>query len=68
MVAVFHLLYFSERELEIVTELEDLYIKEDQNAVFMCEVSKEDMSGDWYKNGHKIRPSSSIKIRREGQL
>ncbi|XP_049335820.1 obscurin-like protein 1a isoform X2 [Astyanax mexicanus] len=55
-----------ERELEIVTELEDLYIKEDQNAVFMCEVSMEDMPGDWYKNDHKIRPSSTIKTRREG--
>uniref|UniRef100_W5L213 Obscurin-like protein 1 n=1 Tax=Astyanax mexicanus TaxID=7994 RepID=W5L213_ASTMX len=53
------------RELEIVTELEDLYIKEDQNAVFMCEVSMEDMPGDWYKNDHKIRPSSTIKTRRE---
>ncbi|XP_072539034.1 obscurin-like protein 1a [Salminus brasiliensis] len=55
-----------ERELEIVTELEDLYIKEDQNAVFMCEVSMEDMPGDWYKNDHRIRPSSTIKTRREG--
>ncbi|XP_066519296.1 obscurin-like protein 1a [Hoplias malabaricus] len=55
-----------ERELELVTELEDLYIKENQNAVFMCEVSMEDMPGDWYKNDHKIRPSSTIKTRREG--
>ncbi|XP_036426457.1 obscurin-like protein 1a isoform X2 [Colossoma macropomum] len=55
-----------ERELEIITELEDLYIKEDQNAVFMCEVSMEDMPGEWYKNGHRIRPSSTIKTRREG--
>ncbi|XP_062852863.1 obscurin-like protein 1a [Trichomycterus rosablanca] len=55
-----------ERELEIVTDLKDLYIKEDQNAVFMCEVSMEDMPGDWYKNGQKIRPSSTIKTRREG--
>ncbi|XP_017571264.1 obscurin-like protein 1a isoform X2 [Pygocentrus nattereri] len=55
-----------ERELEIITELEDLYIKEDQNAVFMCEVSMEDMPGEWYKNAHRIRPSSTIKTRREG--
>ncbi|KAM9327865.1 obscurin-like protein 1a [Pholidichthys leucotaenia] len=55
-----------EHELEIVQDLEDLYIQEDQNAVFMCEVSLEDVTGEWYKDGHKIRPSSSIKIRTEG--
>uniref|UniRef100_A0A3Q2ZIQ2 Obscurin-like protein 1 n=1 Tax=Kryptolebias marmoratus TaxID=37003 RepID=A0A3Q2ZIQ2_KRYMA len=52
-------------ELEIVQDLEDLYIQEDQNAVFMCEVSLEDVSGEWYKDGHKIRPSSTTKIRTE---
>ncbi|XP_018516550.1 obscurin-like protein 1a [Lates calcarifer] len=55
-----------EHELEIVQDLEDLYIQEDQNAVFMCEVSLEDVTGEWYKDGHKIRPTSTIKIRTEG--
>ncbi|CAI5638349.1 unnamed protein product [Oreochromis niloticus] len=55
-----------EHELEIVQDLEDLYIQEDQNAVFMCEVSLEDVTGEWYKDGHRIRPTSSIKIRTEG--
>lgn len=57
----------TEHELEIVQDLEDLYIQEDQNAVFMCEVSLEDVTGEWYKDGHKIRPTSTIKIRTEGQ-
>lgn len=48
-------------------DLEDLYIKEDQNAVFMCEVSLENVTGEWYKDGHRIRPTSTIKIRTEGQ-
>uniref|UniRef100_A0A3B5MSE5 Obscurin like cytoskeletal adaptor 1a n=1 Tax=Xiphophorus couchianus TaxID=32473 RepID=A0A3B5MSE5_9TELE len=52
-------------KLEIVQDLEDLYIQEDQNAVFMCELSLEDVAGEWYKNGHKIRPSSTTKIRTE---
>lgn len=56
-----------EHKLEIVQDLEDLYIQEDQNAVFMCEVSLEEVAGEWYKDGHKIRPSSTIKIRTEGQ-
>lgn len=53
--------------MEIVQGLEDLYIQEDQNAVFMCEVSLEDVAAEWYKDGHKIRPTSTIKIRTEGQ-
>lgn len=51
----------------MVHDLEDLYIQEEQNAVFMCEVSLEDVVGEWYKDGHKIRPSSTVKIRTEGQ-
>eukprot|EP00066_Takifugu_rubripes_P003816 XP_003966706.1 PREDICTED: obscurin-like protein 1 [Takifugu rubripes] len=60
------LLEVYEHKLEIVHDLEDLYIQEDQNAVFMCEVSLEEVAGEWYKDGHKIRPSSTIKIRTEG--
>ncbi|KAK2917478.1 obscurin-like protein 1a [Channa argus] len=60
------LLEVYEHELEIVQDLEDLYIVEDQNAVFMCEVSLEDVAGEWYKDGHKIRPTNTIKIRTEG--
>ncbi|KAF0045868.1 hypothetical protein F2P81_002397 [Scophthalmus maximus] len=55
-----------EHALEIVQDLEDLYIQEDQNAVFMCEVSLEDVAGEWHKDGHKIRPTNTIKIRTEG--
>ncbi|XP_041637515.1 obscurin-like protein 1a [Cheilinus undulatus] len=55
-----------EHKLELVQDLEDLYIQEDQNAVFMCEVSLEDVAGEWFKDGHKIRPTSTIKIRTEG--
>lgn len=65
--AGFFLTYITEHKLEIVQDLEDLYIQEDQNAVFMCEVSLEEVAGEWYKAGHKIRPSSTIKIRSEGQ-
>ncbi|TRY96058.1 hypothetical protein DNTS_017223 [Danionella cerebrum] len=55
-----------ERELEILQSLEDLDIQEDQNAVFMCEVSLADVPGEWFKNGEKIKPTSTIKIRQEG--
>ncbi|XP_051566120.1 obscurin-like protein 1 [Myxocyprinus asiaticus] len=55
-----------ERELEILQSLEDLDIQEDQNAVFMCEVSLDDVPREWFKNGEKIKPTSTIKIRQEG--
>lgn len=55
-------------ELTILQDLEDLYIQEDQNAVFMCEVSRGNVSGEWYKDGHKIRPTSTIKTRTEGHF
>ncbi|XP_073701466.1 obscurin-like protein 1 [Garra rufa] len=55
-----------DRELEILQSLEDLDIQEGQNAVFMCEVSLDDVPGEWFKNGEKIKPTSTIKIRQEG--
>ncbi|KAM9710752.1 obscurin isoform 8-T8 [Menidia menidia] len=55
-----------ERELLVLQGLEDLEIQEDQNAVFVCEISVEDVTGEWYKNGEPIQPTSTIKIRQEG--
>ncbi|XP_070771441.1 obscurin-like protein 1 [Enoplosus armatus] len=55
-----------ERELLTLQGLEDLDIQEDQNAVFVCEISVEDVQGEWYKNGERIQPTSTIKIRQEG--
>lgn len=56
----------AERELLVVQALEDVDIQEDQNAVFVCELSVEDVPGEWYRNGEKVRPTSSVKIRQEG--
>ncbi|XP_024142928.1 obscurin-like protein 1 [Oryzias melastigma] len=55
-----------ERELVVLQGLENLDIQEDQNAVFVCEVSVEDVPGEWFKNGEQINPTSTIKIRQEG--
>ncbi|XP_070694816.1 obscurin-like protein 1 isoform X2 [Pempheris klunzingeri] len=55
-----------ERELLILQGLEDLDIQEDENAVFVCEISVADAPGEWYKNGERIHPTSTIKIRQEG--
>ncbi|MFT7807941.1 obscurin-like protein 1 isoform X1 [Arapaima gigas] len=55
-----------EREVEVVQPLEDLDIQEDQNAVFMCEVSRSDIQGEWFWNEEPIRTTSTVKIRQEG--
>ncbi|XP_056889221.1 obscurin-like isoform X3 [Takifugu flavidus] len=55
-----------ERELLITQGLNDLDIQEDQNAVFICELTVEDIPGEWYKNGERIQPTSTVKIRQEG--
>ena len=57
-----------ERELHVLQGLEDLEMQEDQNAVFVCEISLEDVPGEWFKDGEKITPTSTIKIRQEGHL
>lgn len=62
------LILAAERELLILQGLEDLDIQEDENAVFVCEISVADVPGEWYKNGERIQPTSTIKIRQEGQL
>ncbi|KAM9804503.1 obscurin-like protein 1 [Neosynchiropus ocellatus] len=59
-------LVVKERELVILHDLEDLSLQEDQNAVFVCEVSVEDVPGEWYKHGEPIQQTSTIKIRQEG--
>uniref|UniRef100_A0A3Q2XJI3 Obscurin-like protein 1 n=1 Tax=Hippocampus comes TaxID=109280 RepID=A0A3Q2XJI3_HIPCM len=53
------------RELLVVQGLEDLSIAEDHNAVFVCEISVEDVPGEWYKNGEMIHPTSTTKTRQE---
>ncbi|XP_029559434.1 obscurin-like protein 1 isoform X1 [Salmo trutta] len=55
-----------ERELVVLQGLKDLDIQEDQNAVFVVEISLEDVPGEWLKNGVRITPTSTIKIRQEG--
>ncbi|CAM9153962.1 unnamed protein product, partial [Lampetra planeri] len=65
-ITTFCSLHVYEHELTLLKGLEDLYVQEDQNAVFMCEVSLEDVTGEWYRDGHRIRPTSTIKTRTEG--
>ncbi|XP_054826058.1 obscurin-like protein 1 [Eublepharis macularius] len=55
-----------ERQVQIVRELEDVRVRENENAVFMCEVSLEEVKGEWFLNGERIKVTSTVKIRQEG--
>lgn len=47
-------------------ELQDIQVQEGDNAVFTCEVSHGDVKGEWFRDGEKIKVSSTVKIRQEG--
>ncbi|XP_048455268.1 obscurin-like protein 1a [Rhincodon typus] len=55
-----------EQEIQIVKELEDQEIQENDNAVFVCEVSHAEVKSEWLQNGNRIKSNSSVKIRQEG--
>uniref|UniRef100_A0A8C9NL01 Obscurin like cytoskeletal adaptor 1 n=1 Tax=Serinus canaria TaxID=9135 RepID=A0A8C9NL01_SERCA len=46
--------------------LQDVQVREGDNAVFTCEVSHGDVKGEWFRDGEKIKVSSTVKIRQEG--
>ncbi|TFJ98131.1 Obscurin-like protein 1 [Platysternon megacephalum] len=55
-----------ERQVQIVQELVDVRVREHENAVFTCQVSHEDVKGEWFRGGEKIKVTSTVKIRQEG--
>ncbi|XP_065269726.1 obscurin-like protein 1 [Emys orbicularis] len=55
-----------ERQVQIVQELADVRVRENENAVFTCQVSHEDVKGEWFRSGEKIKVTSTVKIRQEG--
>ncbi|NWQ74772.1 OBSL1 protein, partial [Columbina picui] len=59
-------LHVQERQVCIMKDLQDACVREGDNAVFTCEVSHEDMKGEWFRDGEKIKVSSTVKIRQEG--
>ncbi|XP_030133230.4 obscurin-like protein 1 isoform X2 [Taeniopygia guttata] len=60
------MLHVQERQVHIVQELQDVQVQEGDNAVFTCEVSHGDVKGEWFRDGEKIKVSSTVKIRQEG--
>ncbi|XP_069717351.1 obscurin-like protein 1 isoform X2 [Phaenicophaeus curvirostris] len=59
-------LHVQERQVCIVRDLQDVQVQEGDNAIFTCEVSHGDVTGEWFQDGEKIKVSSTVKIRQEG--
>ncbi|OCT63341.1 obscurin-like protein 1 isoform X2 [Xenopus laevis] len=56
-----------EQEPQMLKDLQDVDIAENENAVFMCEVSCAQAKGEWFKNGEQVQVSNTTKIRQEGR-
>ncbi|KAM4624668.1 obscurin-like protein 1 [Discoglossus pictus] len=56
-----------EQEPQIVKDLQDVDISENENAVFTCEVSCPQAKGEWFRNGEKMKVTTTTKIRQEGR-
>lgn len=56
-----------DKELEILQKLSDVTVKESEQAVFKCEVSDENVTGKWFKDGVEVQPSDRIKISHIGR-
>ncbi|XP_071978395.1 obscurin-like protein 1 isoform X2 [Engystomops pustulosus] len=56
-----------EQEPQVLRDLQDVEIVENENAAFICELSCAQAKGEWFKNGEKIKVTSTTKIRQEGR-
>ncbi|XP_048657351.1 obscurin isoform X36 [Marmota marmota marmota] len=55
------------RSVQIVRPLEDVEVMEKEGASFSCEVSHDEVPGQWFREGIKLRPSDTVRIRQEGK-
>ncbi|KAF5903930.1 obscurin isoform X3, partial [Clarias magur] len=55
------------RDIKIVKQLQDLEVMEKESAAFVCEVSHDEVEGQWFKGDVKLRAGDNIKMRQEGR-
>ncbi|XP_053428299.1 obscurin isoform X19 [Nycticebus coucang] len=55
------------RNVQIVKSLEDVEVMEKEGATFSCEVSHDEVPGQWFHENTKLRPSDNVRIRQEGR-
>uniref|UniRef100_A0AAQ4NWD6 Myosin binding protein Ca n=1 Tax=Gasterosteus aculeatus aculeatus TaxID=481459 RepID=A0AAQ4NWD6_GASAC len=56
-----------DKELEVLQSIADLTVKAAEQAVFKCEVSDENATGKWLKDGVEVQPSDRVKITHFGR-
>ncbi|KAL7992334.1 hypothetical protein Chor_016590 [Crotalus horridus] len=61
-------LIVQEKKLEVYQSIADLSVKAQDQAVFKCEVSDENVKGIWLKNGKEVIPNNRIKISHIGRV
>lgn len=54
------------RNIQILRPLEDVEVMEKESATFSCEVSYDDVSAQWFREGSKLRSSDNVRMRQEG--
>uniref|UniRef100_A0AAX7TSM8 Myosin binding protein C, fast type a n=1 Tax=Astatotilapia calliptera TaxID=8154 RepID=A0AAX7TSM8_ASTCA len=57
-----------DKELEVLQSIADLTVKASEQAVFKCEVSDENVTGKWFKDGIEVEASDRIKISHIGRI
>ncbi|XP_063074265.1 obscurin isoform X12 [Engraulis encrasicolus] len=55
------------RDIKIVKPLQDIEVMEKESTEFACEVSHDEVEGQWFMNGTLVKVGGNIKIRQEGK-
>ncbi|XP_053094487.1 obscurin isoform X5 [Pangasianodon hypophthalmus] len=55
------------RDIKIIKQLKDLEVTEKESAAFVCEVSHDEVEGQWFKGDVKLKAGDNIKMRQEGR-
>ncbi|GAA6091828.1 obscurin isoform X13 [Tachysurus ichikawai] len=55
------------RDIKIIKQLQDLQVTEKESAAFVCEVSHDEVEGQWFTGGVKLKAGDNIKMRQEGR-
>lgn len=56
------------RDIKIIKQLHDLEVTEKESAAFVCEVSHDEVEGQWFKDDVRLKAGDNIKMRQEGEL
>lgn len=64
---IFQTMFPTARDIKIVKPLQDIEVMEKESTEFACEVSHDEVEGQWFMNGTLVKVGGNIKIRQEGK-